>query len=78
MTFTPSDSTDYTTAAATVTVNVGQATPAVASMGVVTITYGTAYQFAAQRHGQLDGERQVGERSGDVHLHVRRGHGVEG
>ena len=32
VTFTPSDSTDYTTASSTVTVNVGQATPTVASV----------------------------------------------
>ena len=166
VTFTPSDTTDYTTAARTVTVNVGQATPKVVTVDPVAITYGTALansqlsgtanwtvsgqsvsvpgtfsytsaagtvlkagssgqseaviftpsdthglhhgqlygdrhrgqgdadagdgqsgehhlrhgagQFAAQRHGQLDGERPVGQRSGHVHLHVRRGHGVAG
>ncbi len=41
VTFTPGDSTDYTTASTTVIVNVAQATPTV-SVNPVNITYGTA------------------------------------
>src|SRR5208282_5542034 len=42
VTFTPTDNTDYTTASSTVTVNVGQATPTVAIVNAVNLTYGTA------------------------------------
>src|SRR5208282_1011159 len=49
VTFTPSATTDYTTASSTVTVNVAQATPAV-SVNPVNITYGTALA-----NGQLSG-----------------------
>ena len=42
VTFTPSDTTDYTTASPTVTVNVAQATPTVSVNPVVNLTYGTA------------------------------------
>ncbi len=41
VTFTPTDSTDYTTASTTVSVTVGQATPSV-TVSPVSITYGTA------------------------------------
>ena len=49
VTFTPNDTTDYTTASSTVTVNVAQATPNV-SVSSVNITYGTALA-----NGQLSG-----------------------
>jgi hypothetical protein len=49
VTFTPSDTTDYTSASATVTVNVAAATPGV-SLGPVALTYGTALD-----DGQLSG-----------------------
>ena len=42
MTFSPSDSTDYTTATATVTVNVAKATPTISAVNAVDIIYGTA------------------------------------
>ena len=44
------DTTDYTTASATVTMNVAQATPTVVSVNPVNITYGTALA-----NGQLSG-----------------------
>ena len=50
VTFTPSDTTDYTTASSTATVNVAQATPTVVSVSPVNITYGTALA-----NGQLSG-----------------------
>ena len=50
VTFTPTDTTDYTTASATATVNVAQATPTVVSVNPVNITYGTALD-----NGQLSG-----------------------
>ena len=50
--FTPIDSTDFTTAASTVTVNVAQATPTV-TVNPVNITYGTALA-----NGQLSGTVQ--------------------
>ncbi len=51
VTFTPTDdTTDYTTASSTATVNVAQATPTVVSVGPVNITYGTALA-----NGQLSG-----------------------
>ena len=50
VTFTPTDTTDYTTASATVTVNVAQATPTMVSVNPVNITYGTALD-----NGQLSG-----------------------
>ena len=50
VTFTPTDTTDYTTASATVTVNVAQATPTVVTVNPVNITYGTALA-----NGQLSG-----------------------
>ncbi len=49
VTFTPSDSTDYTTATTTVVVNVAQATPQL-SVNPVNLTYGTALA-----DGQLSG-----------------------
>ena len=42
VTFTPTDTTDYTTATGTVTVDVAKATPTVSVSGPVTIAYGTA------------------------------------
>ena len=50
VTFTPTDTTDYTTASSTATVNVAQATPTVVSVSPVNITYGTALA-----NGQLSG-----------------------
>ena len=50
VTFTPTDTTDYTTASATATVNVAQATPTVVNVNPVNITYGTALA-----DGQLSG-----------------------
>ena len=40
--FTPTDTTDYTTASATTTISVSQATPAITWHGPASITYGTA------------------------------------
>ncbi len=42
VTFTPSDTTDYTTATAKVTINVNQATPVITWAAPANITYGTA------------------------------------
>jgi hypothetical protein len=42
VTFTPTDSTDYTTASITVSVNVAPATPTVTSINPVDVVYGTA------------------------------------
>ena len=42
MTFTPTDSTDYTTTTATATINVAQATPTISSPNPANIVYGTA------------------------------------
>ena len=42
VTFTPTDTTDYTTASSTVTVNVAPAGPTVTAVNPVNITYGTA------------------------------------
>ena len=53
VTFTPADSTDYTTASFSATVNVAQATPTVAGVNPVTVTYGTALA-----NGQLSGTIQ--------------------
>jgi hypothetical protein len=50
VTFTPTDTTDYTTATGTVTVNVGKATPTLTLNGPINITYGTALA-----DGQLTG-----------------------
>ena len=51
--FTPTDTTDYTTASKTVTVNVARATPTV-SVNPVNITYGTALADSQLwRHGEL-------------------------
>ena len=52
-TFTPTDNTDYTTAASSVTVNVAQVTPIVQTVNPVNITYGTALANA-----QLGGTAQ--------------------
>ena len=52
VTFTPTDTTDYTTASSTATVNVAQATPTVSASSPVNITYGTALA-----NGQLAGAR---------------------
>ena len=52
VTFTPTDSTDFTTAASTVTVHVAQATPTV-TVNPVNITYGTALA-----NGQISGTVQ--------------------
>jgi len=50
VTFTPTVTTDYTSASSTVTVNVVQGTPTVVSVNPVNITYGTALA-----NGQLSG-----------------------
>ena len=42
MTFTPNDSTDYTTATGTATINVDQATPTINWTNPADITYGTS------------------------------------
>jgi hypothetical protein len=42
VTFTPADTTDYTPASGTVTVNVAKATPIVGNVNPITIIYGTA------------------------------------
>jgi hypothetical protein len=42
VTFTPTDTADYTTASSSVTVNVGPATPSIAITSPINITYGTA------------------------------------
>jgi hypothetical protein len=54
VTFTPTDTTDYTTATATVTLTVKQATPAVSWATPAAITYGTALSAA-----QLDASSTV-------------------
>ena len=53
VTFTPADSTDFTAATATATVNVAQATPTVVGVNSVSITYGMALA-----NGQLSGTVQ--------------------
>ncbi len=53
-TFTPTDTTDYTTATATVTLTVNQATPAITWGAPATITYGTALGVA-----QLDASSTI-------------------
>ena len=55
VTFTPTDSGDYTTATATVTLTVNNATPAIAWATPAAITYGTALSAA-----QLDASSTVG------------------
>ena len=73
VTFTPTDTTDYTTAAATATVNVAQATPTLVSVNPVNITYGTALA-----NGQLSGTATWTVNgspitvAGIVYLHQRR------
>ncbi len=52
--FTPTDLTDYTTATATTTISVSQATPAITWHGPASITYGTALGSA-----QLDASASV-------------------
>ena len=42
MTFTPTDTTDYTTATASASINVKQATPTITWSNPADITYGTA------------------------------------
>ena len=54
VTFTPTDTTDYTTAAATVTLTVNKAAPAIAWATPAAITYGTALSAA-----QLDATASV-------------------
>ena len=54
VTFTPTDSNDYSAAATTATVNVAPATPTVVSVNPVNITYG-----AALANGQLSGTAQA-------------------
>ena len=46
VTFTPTDTTDYTSATATVSLAVGKATPAIAWATPAAITYGTALSAA--------------------------------
>ena len=53
VTFTPTDTTDYSTATATATINVDQATPTITWANPADITYGTAPgQHATGRDGQ--------------------------
>jgi uncharacterized repeat protein (TIGR01451 family) len=63
VTFTPTDTTDYTDASASVTINVGQATPTITWANPAQITYGTALSAA-----QLDATAAwtVGGASGTV------------
>ena len=56
--FTPTDTTDYTTAAATATINVSQATPTISWSNPANIVYGMALANAAGCHLFLDRERQ--------------------
>ena len=75
VTFTPTDTTDYTTASATVTVNVAQATPTVVSVNPVNITYGTALdngQLSGTASWTVNGSLVTGR--GHVYLHQRRRH----
>ena len=46
VTFTPTDTTTYTTVSSNVFVNVAQATPAISNVNTVNITYGTALDNA--------------------------------
>ena len=52
--FTPTDTTDYTTATATATINVAKATPSIPWTNPADITYGTALSSA-----QLDATASV-------------------
>ena len=75
VTFTPTDTTDYTTASATATINVLQATPTITWANPANIVYGTALsatQLDASSSWTVGGVN--GERAGDVHLHPGRGH----
>ena len=66
VTFTPTDTTDYTTATATATIDVAQATPTITWANPASIVYGTALSaHAARRDGQ---------RGGDLRLLAGRGH----
>ena len=61
--FTPTDTTDYTTAAATATINVLQATPTITWSNPANIVYGTALERnAVGRHFFLDSGRCERER----------------
>ena len=64
--FTPTDTTDYTTASATVTINVLQATPTITWANPSDIVYGTALSGT-----QLDATASV---DGKLYLHAGRGH----
>ena len=82
VTFTPNDTTDYTTVTQTTTINVNQATPTVSWATPAAITYGTALGStqldATQRAGKLRlyarwrddaGRRQQPDPLGNLHAH---------
>ncbi len=64
--FTPTDTMDYTSATATVTINVLQATPTITWANPADIVYGTPLSAT-----QLDATANV---AGYLHLHAGRGH----
>ena len=70
VTFTPTDTTDYTTATATTTIVVAQATPAITWATPAGITYGTALSAT-----QLDATSSV---PGTFAYSPAAGHGAEG
>ena len=67
--FTPTDTTDYTTATATATINVDKAAPSITWANPAGITYGTALTSHPARCHRL--------RTRHLHLHAGRGHGLE-
>ena len=69
MTFTPTDTANYTTATATVTITVSKATPAITWPTPAAITYGTALSAT-----QLNAT--AGGRAGHVRLHAGERHGA--
>ena len=70
VTFTPTDTTDYTTATATAFINVLQATPTITWANPANIVYGTALSAnPARRHGQ---------RARHLRLHAGRGYHPHG
>ena len=74
VTFTPTDTTDYTTATATATINVAQATPDdhLGQPGRHRLRHGaSAHAARCDRPGPW----RLSGRSRDLHLHPGRGHG---
>ena len=70
MTFTPTDTTDYTTATATATIDVSQATPTLTWATPANIVYGTALAAHAARCDR--------QRTGTFAYSPAVGHGAEG